>query len=401
MSRQRHVVVVGAGLVGLSTAHAILADRPDTTVTVIDKEPRVAAHQSGHNSGVIHSGAYYAPGSAKAQLCRAGRSLLLDFVRQHDIEHELCGKVIVAVEEGDRPALRNIAARAAANGVAAEMVDAATLAALEPAVRGVEALRVDDAGIVDFVGVAERLADLVRERGGSLVLGEAVVAADERDRDVVVRTSEREVVADAFVSCAGLQSDRLVASITGTRPPVAIVPFRGEYHRLRPEARDLCRALIYPVPDPQFPFLGVHLTRHVSGEVLAGPNAVLAGAREGYTWKDWSIEDVRDIAANPGLRSLARAHWRTGAGEVWRSLNRHAFARALQRMTPDLRPGDLQPAPAGVRAQALRPDGSLEDDFVFHTTARGVHVLNAPSPAATASLAIGRTVADRLQRLTG
>ncbi|WP_420810906.1 L-2-hydroxyglutarate oxidase [Euzebya rosea] len=389
-------MVVGAGLVGLATAHAMATRWPDVPVTVIDKELGVARHQSGRNSGVIHSGVYYPPGSAKARLCRRGRELLLDFVRTHDITHDLCGKVVVAVEDHERAGLHAIAERGRANGVDASLVDRAELGRLEPAVRGVEALHVRDAGIVDFVAVAERLATLVRERGGTIRTGETVLGTTERPDGLVVHTTGGDVLADRLVACAGLHSDRLLEAVSGEAPPVSIVPFRGEYHRLRPEARQLCRSLIYPVPDPRFPFLGVHLTRHVSGEVLAGPNAVLAMAREGYTWQDRSLRDLREIATDPGMRSLAAAHWRTGVGEMTRSLSRRAFARALRRMTPDLRVQDLQPYRSGVRAQALYPDGSLADDFVMHRVGRTVHVLNAPSPAATASLAIGAEIAERL-----
>lgn len=387
--------MVGAGLVGLATAHAITIARPGARVTVIDKEAVVAAHQSGRNSGVIHSGVYYPPGSAKATMCREGRDLLLAFCRRHGIAHELCGKVVVATDATQRPALHEIARRGAANGVSAGLIGRARLQQLEPAVRGVEALHVHDAGIVDFPAVARRLADLVAEAGGEVRLGHAVTAAQETTSQVVVRTGVQEVAADVIVTCAGLQSDRLLWQLTGVRPPVSIVPFRGEYHQLRPEARHLCRGLIYPVPDPRFPFLGVHLTRHISGAVLAGPNAVLAGSREGYAWSDWSWRELGAVARTPGMSHLAARHWATGAGEVWRSRSRAAFTRRLQQMTPDIRIADLEPARAGVRAQALRPDGSLADDFVVHTTARGVHVLNAPSPAATASLSIGRTLAER------
>ena len=395
-SHKTDVLVVGAGLVGLATAAAIVGADPTTRVTVVEKETSIARHQSGRNSGVIHSGVYYEPGSTKATLCRRGRSLLVDLVRDHDIAHEMCGKVVVAVADDERPGLEAIAARGRANGVSARMVDAATLRALEPAVRGVQALQVHDAGVVDFVAVAEHLADTVRRAGGQVLLGARVVDAAEGDHQVRVTTTAGDIEADRFVGCAGLHSDALYAQLTGERPPVSIIPFRGEYHRLRPEARGLCRGLIYPVPDPRFPFLGVHLTTHVSGEVLAGPNAVLALDREGYSWRDRSWPEMRRMAGEPGMRALARRHWVTGMGEMHRSLSRRAFARALRRMTPDLREADLLPYRAGVRAQAVFPDGALADDFVIRRTGRGVHVLNAPSPAATASLAIGEQIAQRL-----
>lgn len=395
----RRVVVVGGGLVGLATARAVQEQAPGTQVVVLEKEPEVATHQSGRNSGVIHSGVYYTPGSAKARTCVEGRRLLLAFADAHDIPHERCGKVVVAVDDAERPALHAIAERGRANGVRAALVDAAELARLEPAVRGVEALRVDDAGIIDYVAVAQTLARLVRRDGGEVRTGTALLAGSADDRGVRLVTSTGDVEADAVVTCAGLQSDR-VATLFGEVPPVRIVPFRGEYHALRPEAAHLCRALIYPVPDPRFPFLGVHLTRHVDGQVLAGPNAVPALRREGYRWSDASWADMREVAGYPGARRLAARHWRTGAGEIWRSAVDRAFVRALQRMTPDIRLTDLRPHRAGVRAQAVWPDGSLADDFVIRGSGRAVHVLNAPSPAATASLAIGRQLAGMvLQRL--
>jgi (S)-2-hydroxyglutarate dehydrogenase len=389
------LVVVGAGLVGLATAHAVLARRPGLDVVVLDKEPDVAVHQSGRNSGVVHSGVYYAPGSQKALLCRRGRALLLDFAEAHGIPLERCGKVVVAVDDAERPALAEIARRGEANGVDASLIGPEALAELEPHVRGVQALHVRDAGIVDFPAVARRLAALVREAGGRVVHGAAVRGGEERAREVRVRTTAGDVRAGALAACAGLHSDRVAAAF-GVEPPVRIVPFRGEYHRLRPEAAHLCRTLVYPVPDPRFPFLGVHLTRHIGGDVLAGPNAVLALRREGYHWRDVHLGDLADAARSSGLRRLARQHWRTGAGEVRRSLDRRAFARALQRMTPEVTAADLLPHRAGVRAQALHPDGRLADDFVVVDTPRTLHVLNAPSPAATASLAIGRSLGDRL-----
>ena len=396
----RRVVVVGAGIVGLATAWQISRADPDVEVVVVDKETAIAQHQTGRNSGVIHSGVYYVPGSNKAEMCRRGRAQLLAFVAEHGIAHDLCGKVVVAVEDAERGALQTIAERGRANGVSCDLIGPAALAEIEPAVRGVEALRVDDAGIVDFGGVARQLARLVTDAGGELRLGAEVLDGHEGPDGVVLETTTGDVHGDLLVACAGLHSDRLLATMTGEEPPVTIVPFRGEYHRLTEGARDLCRALIYPVPDPRFPFLGVHLTRHVSGEVLAGPNAVLALDREGYSWGDRSWRELRAVAGHPGMRILARTHWRTGLGEMYRSLSRAAFARALQRMTPDIDADDLRPWRAGVRAQAIFPDGTLADDFVLHTTRRAVHVLNAPSPAATAALAIGETLANRALSLS-
>lgn len=399
-SRRVEVVVVGGGLVGLATAAEILHRRPGAKVVVLEKEERVAAHQSGRNSGVVHSGAYYAPGSLKAQLCRRGRDLLLALADTHDIPAERCGKVVVAVEDGERPALHEIARRAEANGVAARLVGRAELAELEPAVRGVEALRVEDAGIIDYVAVAGVLAELIVGRGGEVRTGTTLVGAAESPAGVRLETSAGPLEADAVVTCAGLHSDR-VARLFGPDPlPVRIIPFRGEYHRLTPQAATLCRNLIYPVPDPRFPFLGVHLTRQIDGGVVAGPNAVPALQREGYSWGAVSVREMASLAAHSGARALARQHWRMGMGEIRRSLDRRAFVHALQRMTPDIALADLRPHPAGVRAQAVFPDGTLADDFVIHSTSRAVHVLNAPSPAATASLAIGEALASSaMQRL--
>ncbi len=394
------VVVVGAGLVGLATADAILTARPDASVVVLDKEPDVASHQSGRNSGVIHSGVYYTPGSAKATGCRRGRALLLQLARAEGVPHEQCGKVVVAVSDDERPALAEIARRGIANGVALEVIGPEALRELEPHVVGVQAIRVDDAGIIDYPAVARVLARRVTAAGGAVRTGAAVVGGHEGPGSVVVQTTDGDVEADVLVACAGLQGDRVAQLFSDAPLPVRIVPFRGEYHRLRPEAAQLCRSLIYPVPDPRFPFLGVHLTRHISGDVLAGPNAVLALRREGYTWGQVSGRDLADALSYPGMRHLAAEHWRTGLGEMWRSVSTRAFVRALQRMTPAITVEDLRPHRAGVRAQAVFPDGSLADDFVIHATDRTVHVLNAPSPAATASLAIGEQLASRvLQRL--
>lgn len=388
--------MIGGGLVGLAAAYQLLQARPDLAVTVLEKESEVARHQSGRNSGVIHSGAYYAPGSAKARLCRRGRARLLDLARSHDVPHERCGKVIVAVNTAERVVLHDIADRAAANGVAARLVGLAELAHLEPAVRGVEALQVDDAGIIDYSAVARVLVDLVVAAGGSLRTGAQVVGGTESHDGVEVSTTAGDLEASVLLGCAGLHSD-LVAGLFSADPlPVRILPFRGEYFALRPAAAHLCRNLIYPVPDPNLPFLGVHLTRHISGQVLAGPNAVPALRREGYGWDAVSLVETAQALAWPGSRRLAARFWRTGAGEVWRSLNRAAFVTALQRMTPDVTVADLQPHRAGVRAQAVHRDGTLADDFIFHQTARTIHVLNAPSPAATASLAIGEVLAERL-----
>jgi L-2-hydroxyglutarate oxidase len=409
-----HTAVIGGGILGLAVAYE-LAGRGHQ-VTVLEKEPGWARHQTGRNSGVIHAGLYYKPGSLKARMCTAGAASMVAFAREHGVPVQVCGKLVVAVDEAEVPRLHELARRAAANGVPAQLVDPARARELEPEVACVAALHVRSTGIVDYVAVAEALVRLLRERGADLRLGAEVVGlrtgdgaglaagAPGRggfgagDGGVLVETTAGEVAADALVNCAGLHCDR-VARLAGLRPSARIVPFRGEYYELRPESRHLVRGLIYPVPDPAFPFLGVHLTRGIDGGVHAGPNAVLALRREGYRWRDVSARDLSDTLSFPGFWRLARRHAATGAAEVGRSLSRRRFATALARLVPAVRPDDLVRAGAGVRAQAMRPDGSLVDDFLLLTAPRQVHVLNAPSPAATASLEIAKYVADEVAAL--
>ena len=394
------VTVVGAGIVGLATACALQRRHPGLAVVVVDKEDRVAAHQSGRNSGVLHSGLYYRPGSLKARLAVAGRAAMVRFCAEHGVAHEVCGKVVVAVDEDERPRLEALAERAKANGVRATLVSAAGLAGLEPHARGVAALHVPDAGIADFARVCLALAGLVVEAGGEVRLSTPVEAVVESAGGVTVETGRGRLTSRWAVNCAGLHADRLAGPVAAGAG-VRLVPFRGEFFDLVPERRHLVRNLLYPVPDPAFPFLGVHLTRSIDGRAHAGPNAVPALAREGYRWRDVEPAELAELVRDAGLRRLARLHWRTGAGEVVRSLSRNAFVRALQRLVPDLRREDLVRAPAGVRALAVRPDGTIVDDFVLAGEGRVVHVLNAPSPAATASLLIGEAVADRLDEVAG
>jgi L-2-hydroxyglutarate oxidase len=394
MGRSADVAIVGGGIVGLATAHALLAKAPGTRVVLFEKEKRLAAHQTGHNSGVIHSGLYYTPGSRKARNCRRGKMLLEAFCREHGVAFETCGKVVVAVSKDEVPRLQALEARARANGVGAHLVGRERLCELEPHVHGLQALHVPETGIVDYGAVCDRLAALVRERGGEIVLGGQVHGLQAQGGRVRLETSQGEAEARVAVNCAGLHSDRVLLA-SGQKRPARIVPFRGEYYELRAEARGLVQNLIYPVPDPGFPFLGVHFTRTIHGGVECGPNAVLALAREGYRWSDVSPRDLVDVAGYRGFWRLAGRHWRMGAGEVRRSLSKAAFTRALQRLLPELSADDLRPAPAGVRAQALGPDGALVDDFLIQEAPGMVHVLNAPSPAATSSLAIGEEVGDR------
>ncbi len=393
------VAVVGGGIVGLATAWQLVRARPGLRLVVLEKEPRLAAHQTGRNSGVIHSGIYYKPGSMKARTCRQGKLLLERFCGEHGVAFEICGKVIVATGDHELPALRAIEERGRASGVALEWIGPERLAELEPHARGVAALHVPEAGIVDYAAVCQRLAGLLAEQGSRVILGARVLALHDSGREVVVRSSAGEHECGLVINCAGLHSDR-VARLSGDRPPARIVPFRGEYFELVPAARHLCRNLIYPVPDPAFPFLGVHFTRMVAGGVECGPNAVLAFAREGYDKTTINVRDLAESLTYSGFLRLAARHWRTGLGEMGRSLSKSAFVRALQRLVPEISAEHLQPAPAGVRAQALLPDGSMVDDFLIREHGRVINVCNAPSPAATASLAIGEAlVASMLPRL--
>jgi L-2-hydroxyglutarate oxidase len=391
------VVVIGAGIVGLATARAVQLARPGHVVVVLDKEQQWAAHQSGHNSGVVHAGIYYRPGSQKAELCRTGRAELLDWCERHGVAWQRCGKVVVATSAEELPALAELEERATRNGVEAERIEPGQLAEIEPHVAGIAALRVPETAVVDFTQVCTALVDRVRVHGGTVVVGGAVEAIDRRDGEIVVRTAKGEVVAGRVANCAGLQAD-LVTRLAGDEPPARIVAFRGEFHEVVPPANSLVRALVYPVPDPRFPFLGVHLTRGIDGTVHAGPNAVLALSREGYRWRDVDSADLAELAGRGSTWRLAARYWRDGVDEVARSVSRRRLARAIARLVPEIGPEDLQPATSGVRAQAIRPDGTLLDDFAFAGDHRIVHVVNAPSPAATASLAIGRVVAARLLR---
>jgi L-2-hydroxyglutarate oxidase len=387
------VVVVGAGIVGLATARALL--EAGFQVTVLDKEAEVGRHQSGHNSGVLHAGLYYRPGSAKARFCREGRSELEAYAAARDLPAERCGKVVVATQVAEIEALRELRDRGRANGLDVTWLDRRGLAEHEPHADGVAALFVAATGVTDFGAVCRSLRDDLCAAGAHLHVGTGVETIEEHADGVHVTTTGGRFTAGALVNCAGLQSDR-IARAAGCRPDVVIVPFRGEYLEVQPGRAHLVRHLIYPVPDPRFPFLGVHLSRGVDGKVHAGPNAVLATAREGYRWSDVRGTDLRELAADPRLWRLARRYWRTGLSEIARSWSRTLMARQVRRLVPDLRASDLRPSGSGVRAQAVGPDGTLIDDFALIETPRMVHVLNAPSPGATASLALGRWIASRL-----
>ncbi len=381
---------------GLATAYELT--RRGHGVTVLEKESEIAQHQTGRNSGVIHSGLYYAPGSLKARLGTAGAASMRDFAVEHGVPVEICGKLVVATKPEQLPALEKLQERGQANGVPLRRITPSEAKEFEPNVSCVAALRVETTGIVDYVGVCRTLASLIIERGGRLVTGTEIVGIDARPGGVTVVAADGEHRADRFVNCAGLQSDRL-ARLAGLDPDVRIVPFRGEYFELKPAYENLVQGLIYPVPDPTLPFLGVHLTKMINGGVHAGPNAVLALAREGYSWRTVKPKDVADYLRWPGLWRLGRRYWRTGIGEVARSLSHKRFLASLRELVPELPDDSLEPAPAGVRAQALRRDGSMLDDFAYLRAPGQIHVLNAPSPAATASLEIGRTIADEVDRL--
>lgn len=392
------MAVIGAGIVGLATAHRLLEQRPDLRVTVLDKEAAAAQHQTGHNSGVIHRGIYYRPGSLKADLCVRGAAELESFCQAHDIPVGRCGKLIVAVSDREVAGLEELHRRGVANGVSQlEMVGPERMREIEPHVVGVRGLHSPTTSIVDFSRVAMTLRDELAARGAEVRLHSEVRGINEGDGELVLDTSAGAVVVDRVVACAGLQSDRL-ASIGGVERPggVRIVPFRGDYFLLRPERTELCRGLIYPVPRPALPFLGVHLTRRVDGAVWLGPNAVLAFAREGYRPGRISPRDLGALLTFSGFWRMGLRHWRIGLGEMWRASWRSSFLAALRRYVPELTAGDLLPGPAGVRAQAVASDGTLVDDFVFAESARQLHVLNAPSPAATSSLAIGSVIAERV-----
>lgn len=408
------LAVVGGGIVGLATAMTWLQTRPGQRVTVLETESRVGQHQSGHNSGVIHSGIYYQPGSEKALLCREGKSKLEAFCDEHRIRWEKCGKVVVATDRSELSSLERIIDRAGRNGVEFRRITTDELRKLEPAVAGIDAIVVPETGIVDYRSVCNAYRHRIEEMGGSVQLGFQVQRLDADDTGVRLAGVDHnqsvgkfDIRARSAIVCAGLHSDALVrqgdsvasdsASANTSSEEVRIIPFRGEYYELRPERRDLCRNLIYPVPDPAFPFLGVHFTRMIDGNVECGPNAVLALAREGYRWRDIDVRYLQRTLGYSGFRRLIQKHWRRGLGEMNRSLRKSAFVTALQKLIPELRASDLIPARAGVRAQAVRANGELVDDFLFRSTPKVTHVLNAPSPAATASLAIARRVIEQHQ----
>jgi L-2-hydroxyglutarate oxidase LhgO len=391
------VVVVGAGIIGLAVARQLQARRPGVRLAVVDKEPALGAHQTGHASGVVHRGVYYAPGSLKARLCVEGAARLLAYCEERAIPILRCGKVVVATSDEEVPRLEELHRRSLANGVPrVELVDRERLRELEPHVAGVRAVHSPETAVVDFSLVADAYGRDVTEGGGELLLGRQVVSFTRRGGATSIGTTGGDLEAARVVVCAGVYADRLAAS-TGADAEPRIVPFRGDYLVLRPERRHLVRGLVYPVPDPAFPFLGVHTTVRPDGAVWLGPNAVLALSREGYRRRDVSLRDVREILRSSGFRRLARNHWRMGAAEAVRDLSTRRFVAAARALLPELTVDDVLPGPSGIRAQALAPDGTLIDDFVFHEAEGVVHVRNAPSPGATSSLAIASVIADRVE----
>jgi L-2-hydroxyglutarate oxidase len=387
--------VIGGGIVGLATALRVSQHFPDAKIVVVEKENGPGEHQSGRNSGVLHSGVYYKPGSIKAITCRRGKEQMEHFCDEHEIPFERCGKVIVATQDEEIPRLEKIYERGIANGVDCQRIDQQQLKDLEPSVRGVAAIHVRETGIVDYLRVCRKIVDVLRANGHAVQFGWKVDAINATTDKVQLFAANQTFEARFVVNCAGLYSDRIMR-LAGEQPPAKIVPFRGEYYELISDAEHFCRNLIYPVPDPAFPFLGVHFTRMVNGGVECGPNAVLALAREGYDWGTICFSELWDSLAYSGFQKMAIRHWRMGLAEIQRSLSKSAFLKALQCLIPKLRAEQLRRCRAGVRAQAVKPDGSMVDDFLIVAKQRIVHVCNAPSPAATASLEIGNHICESI-----
>lgn len=394
--RQTDLLIIGAGIVGLATAREATRRFPGMSVLVVEKENRVAAHQTGHNSGVIHSGIYYKTGSLKARNCVAGAASMKRFCQEHGVPYEECGKLIVATCPEELPRLEQLLQRGIANGVPGlRALEPERLREIEPHCVGLRALQVPSTGIVDYTAVALKYAELVEEAGGEIVVGAQVFGLRDDSGINIAETKAGAFGARYIINCAGLYSDT-VSRMTGSETDLEIIPFRGEYYEIKPERRHLVKSLIYPVPDPRFPFLGVHFTRRVNGSIEAGPNAVLALRREGYSGAGVNLKEAVETLRFPGFRKMARKYWRMGLAEQYRSWVKPAFVRSLQKMVPELREQDCVPGGSGVRAQAVDKDGNLVDDFCFVHARNMIHVCNVPSPAATASLEIGREIVDML-----
>ncbi len=387
--------VIGGGIVGLSTAMTLTQRFANAKVVVIEKENRVAAHQTGHNSGVIHSGIYYKPGSLKAKLSRAGSQSMVEFCQQHGIDYDVCGKVIVATEPEELPLLEKLYQRGLENQIPIAKVSGEEVKEIEPHVQCLAGIKVNSTGIVNYTQVCQKYAELIQYQGGEIKLGTQVKQIQETTEGIILETSQGTIQTQFMINCAGLYSDRM-AQLGKVNPEAKIVPFRGEYYELTPEKSDLVKTLIYPVPNPNFPFLGVHFTRMIDGSVHAGPNAVLSFKREGYKKTDFDVRDVLDTFTYPGFWKLATKHANMGIEEMIRSFSKAAFVKSLQRLIPEVQADDLIVSPAGVRAQALKKNGQLVDDFLIVESHNTMHVCNAPSPAATASLEIGKAIVDRL-----
>jgi L-2-hydroxyglutarate oxidase len=390
------VIIIGAGIVGLSTAYQLQSLNPDLKITVLEKESEVAAHQTSHNSGVIHSGIYYKPGSEKALNCFTGYKMMIAFCEQHAIPYKICGKIIVATAQKELEGLNNIFDRGNLNGLKGlRLIDRSELKEIEPHAEGIKAIWVPQAGIIDYKQVAMKLKSLIESNGGNIHCNAKVQSMHRQSNGWVITTTNEVYQADYVITCGGLHSDRL-ARMTDDRFDLKIIPFRGEYYTLKPTAQHLVNTLIYPVPNPAFPFLGVHFTSMVHGGVEAGPNAVWALGREAYNWKtiDWS--DVREAIAYPGFRKIAGKYWRDGLYEMYRSFSKRAFVHALQRLVPEIKSEDLAVGGSGVRAQAIDPSGNIVDDFLYKEGKDILHVVNAPSPAATSGLSIGARIAQKV-----
>ena len=390
------VGIIGGGIVGLATAYQLSQKFPKLSVAVIEKESSLAKHQTGHNSGVLHSGIYYKPGSLKAINCRQGKKAMEKFCKEQDIDFELCGKIIVALNDEEVPRMQNIFQRGQENGVNCKIISREEMLEIEPHVAGVQAIHVPECGIVNYKQVCLRLGEIIEEKEeNQLFLGHQVTKIKNLNDSLVIETNKGVIECKQLINCGGLHSDK-VTKLGGQKPPAKIIPFKGEYFELKENAKHLCKNLIYPVPDPAFPFLGVHFTRMIDGAVECGPNAVLAFGREAYGKFDLNLKDLLESITYPGFQKMAIKHWKMGWGEMWRSYNKRAFVKALKRLIPEIEASHLVSAPAGIRAQAVSEEGGLVDDFLIEENSRIINVCNAPSPAATASLNIGSTIVEKI-----
>ena len=388
--------IIGGGIVGLATAYQLSQKFPKLSVAVIEKESSLAKHQTGHNSGVLHSGIYYKPGSLKAINCRQGKKAMEKFCKEQDIDFELCGKIIVALNNEEVPRMQNIFQRGQENGVNCKIISREKMLEIEPHVAGVQAIHVPECGIVNYKQVCIRLGEIIEEKEDNrLFLGHQVTKIKNLNDSLVIETNKEVIECKQLINCGGLHSDK-ITKLGGQKPPAKIIPFKGEYFELKENAKHLCKNLIYPVPDPAFPFLGVHFTRMIDETVECGPNAVLAFGREAYGKFDLNLKDLLESVTYPGFQKMAIKHWKMGWGEMWRSYNKGAFVKALKRLIPEIEASHLVSAPAGIRAQAVSPEGGLVDDFLIEENSRIINVCNAPSPAATASLNIGSTIVEKI-----